>query len=461
MLVALLIACLFASLALAQQVGQHGKLRVSPNHRFLEYEDGAPFLYLGDTAWQLFQRLTREETDLYLKNRAEKGFTVIQAVVLQAGKDLTAPNAYGDPPLAGSDPTKPNEAYFRHVDYAVAKARELGLFVGMVPTWGGNWQRYDKKPPYVFDRNNARVYGRYLGQRYKDEPIIWILGGDALVHLEEEKEIISAMAEGLREGDGGAHLITFHPRGPGQSSDYFHQARWLDFNMNQSSHGAHDHDNGLLIEHDYSLKPPKPTVDGEPRYETMSVGFYYKNASRMDRFDDYDVRQAAYWSMLAGACGHTYGNNSVWQFWTPSREPAFYVNVPWRSSLNHAGAFQMGYLRTLFESRPYQKLIPDQAIIIDGPRQGGAKIRAAVANDSSFAFFYSPRGENFTVDRSRIRGPRIREIWYDPRYGASYDVHTTDNTTFQTYTPPTAGRGNDWILIIEDVSENFPLPGMQ
>jgi hypothetical protein len=269
------------------------------------------------------------------------------------------------------------------------------------------------------------------------------------------------MAEGLREGDGGAHLITFHPRGPGQSSDYFQQAPWLDFNMNQSSHGAHDHDNGLLTEHDYSLKPPKPTVDGEPRYETMPVGFYYKNASRYDRFDDYDVRQAAYWSMLAGACGHTYGNNNVWQFWTPSREPAFYANVPWRRSLDHAGAFQMGYLRVLFESRPYQKLVPDQSIIVDGPRQGGAKVRAAVASDSSFAFFYSPRGENFTVNRSRIKGPRIREIWYDPRYGAAYDVHTTDNTTFQTYTPPTSGRGNDWILIVEDVSQKFRLPSSQ
>jgi len=459
MFIVLLLAYPIAVLSSPQQTGNHGKLRVSQNHRFLEYEDGTPFLYLGDTAWQLFHRLTREETDLYLRNRAEKGFTVIQAVVLQSGKDLAAPNAYGDPPLVGSDPAKPNEAYFKHVDYVVAKAQALGLFVGMLPTWGGNWKRYNSKPPYVFDTNNARAYGVYLGKRYKDKPIIWILGGDGGVYLEEEKEIIAAMAKGLQEGDGGTHLITFHPRGPGQSSDYFQQAPWLDFNMNQSSHGAHDHDNGLLIDHDYSLKPQKPTLDGEPRYETMPVGFYYKNASRYDRFDDYDVRQAAYWSMLAGACGHTYGNNNVWQFWTASREPAFYANVPWRPSLDHAGAFQMGYLRALFESRPYQKLVPDQSIIVDGPRQGGARIRAAVARDSSFAFFYSPRGENFTVDRSRIKGPRIREIWYDPRYGAAYDVHTTDNTTFQTYTPPTSGRGNDWVLIIEDVSKGFPLPG--
>jgi hypothetical protein len=33
-----------------------------------------------------------------------------------------------------------------------------------------------------------------------------------------------------------------------------------------------------------------------------------------------------------------------------------------------------------------------------------------------------------------------------------------DTKGFQTYTPPTNGRGNDWILIIENAEMNFPLP---
>ena len=36
----------------------------------------------ADTAWQLFHRLTREEARRYLEDRAKKGFTVVQAVVL-------------------------------------------------------------------------------------------------------------------------------------------------------------------------------------------------------------------------------------------------------------------------------------------------------------------------------------------------------------------------------------------
>ena len=41
--------------------------------RFLAWEDGAPFFYLGDTAWELFHRLTKEEIALYLKTRAKQG----------------------------------------------------------------------------------------------------------------------------------------------------------------------------------------------------------------------------------------------------------------------------------------------------------------------------------------------------------------------------------------------------
>ena len=94
-----------------------------------------------------------------------------------------------------------------------------------------------------------------------------------------------------------------------------------------------------------NLRISKPTLDGEPRYESIPVGFYFRNISKLDRFDDYDARQAAYWSVLAGACGHTYGNNNVWQMWTPDRKPALWANIPWHESLDTPGAFQMGFVR--------------------------------------------------------------------------------------------------------------------
>src|SRR4051794_39741956 len=79
------------------------RLKVSDNKRFLVTTDGRPFFYLGDTAWELFHRLNREEADRYLTDRARKGFTVIQAVVLAELDGLHTPNPYGQTPLKGDD----------------------------------------------------------------------------------------------------------------------------------------------------------------------------------------------------------------------------------------------------------------------------------------------------------------------------------------------------------------------
>lgn len=452
---AFLLAAVLAGVADAQAPA---RLRVSENRRYLEDASGRPFFYLGDTAWQLFHRLSREEADLYLRNRAAKGFTVIQAVLLAELGGLDDPNAYGDLALQNRDPDRPNEAYFRHADWIVKRANELGLAVGLLPTWGSYWKQGAGQ---IFNPEKAYRYGLFLGRRYREASLIWILGGDQNVETAEERAIIDAMARGLREGDGGAHLITFHPRGPGQSSLALQDAPWLDFHMNQTSHGARDHDTGLFIERDLRLQPLRPTLDGEPRYELLPVGFYMANYSRLERFDDFDVRQAAYWAILAGACGHTYGHSSVWQMWQPGRKPILWASVPWREALDHPGAFQMGHVRRLFESRPFSKLVPDQTLALNAPQTGGAKVRAARASDGSFVIVYSPFGEPFTIEKSRLPAKRLREIWYDPRYGVAHLVHRTDNQGFQTYTPPTRGRGQDWVLILEDDSAKLPaLPGM-
>lgn len=431
-------------------------LEISEDGRHFVHPDGTPFFWLGDTAWELFHRLDREEATRYLEDRAEKGFTVIQAVVLAQLGGLDTPNPYGHTPLENNDPSRPNEAYFKHVDFVVNKAEELGLYVAMLPTWGTYWK---SRGQTIFTEQNARSFGHFLGERYREAPVIWVLGGDANIASAEERAIIDAMAEGLQAGGGDEHLMTYHPRGPGLSSEQVHSASWLDFNMIQSSHGARDHDNGTFVRHDYGLTPVKPTLDGEPRYEGIPVGFYFENSDPFERFDAYDVRQAAYWALLSGAAGHTYGNNSIWQMWSPEWEPVLSAKTPWHAALDHPGAFQMTYVRRLFTSRPFQKLAPDPDLVVQGPEGLGASVRAARAEDGSFAFVYSPRGAPFTVDTRRIEASSLKEIWYNPRYGTAHPTHTTTTAGFQTFTPPSEGRGHDWILILEDASASFPLPG--
>ena len=150
-------------------------ITVSDNRRFLQTESGAPFFWLGDTAWELFHRLTREEAELFLENRRRKGMNVIQAVALAEFDGLHTPNAYGDYALVDDDPTRPNEAYFGHVDFIVNLAAEKGLYIGLLPTWGDKVTAQWGAGPVIFTPENARSYGRWLGDRYRDRTNICLL----------------------------------------------------------------------------------------------------------------------------------------------------------------------------------------------------------------------------------------------------------------------------------------------
>ena len=356
-------------------------LRISENRRYLTYEDGTPFFYLGDTAWELFHRLDREEADFYLRTRAEQGFTVIQAVVL-AEHGFALPNPYGEHPLVDNDPTQPNEAYFQHVDTVVRRAAELGLTIGMLPTWGDKWNQKWGEGPEIFTPANAYAYGLTLGKRYRDAPVIWILGGDRPVETEAHVEIVRAMAAGLTEGDEGRHLRTFHPSGGHTSSEYFHGENWLDFNMYQSGH-ARDRDCYSLIAGDYALKPTKPCMDAEPGYEDHPNGFKVENGY----LDAYDVRKAAYWDLFAGAHGHTYGCHDIWQFLNTDRfPPVTAARTPWREAIHLPGADQMQFARKLIESRPFLSRIPDRSLVTSEQGTGGDHVEAARSEDGSYAF---------------------------------------------------------------------------
>jgi hypothetical protein len=439
--------------------GSRHPLRIAPDGRHILQADGRAFLYLADTAWALFHRLTFEEADRYLRNRAAKGFTVVQAVVLWDLDAADATNGVGAP-LVGLDPRRPNEAYLAHVDRVVDRAAELGLTVALLPTWGDKWHsRQNEKGPKVFrDPETARDFARLVGRRYGPRSVIFVLGGDRNVETPEDLAVTRAFAHGLKETAPQA-LLTYHPRGPGRSSDVLHGEPWLDFDMIQSSHTGRGIDTAGNVEHDRALVPKKPTLDGEARYEAIVVDFYDRGANPALRFDDVDVRETAYRSLLAGAAGHTYGDNNVWQMWAPGRPPEIEADTPWEEALDHPGAFQMGHLRRLFESRPWEKLEPAQDLLVGPNAPGEGFVRAAMASDRSFAFVYSPLGAPVAVDQQRLGARDVTSWWFDPRYGRAYRLHTGVGTAIQVFTPPSSGRGADWMLVLDDAARGFEAPG--
>lgn len=58
----------------------------------------------------------------------------------------------------------------------------------------------------------------------------------------------------------------------------------------------------------------------------------------------------------------------------------------------------------------------------------------------------------------KISGTEVTAFWYNPKSGESKDGGHFANTGQQIFTPPSAGYGQDWVLVIDDASKNYAKP---
>ncbi|MBW3622221.1 MAG: glycoside hydrolase family 140 protein, partial [Armatimonadetes bacterium] len=304
----------------------------------------------------------------------------------------------------------------------------------------------------------------FLGERYRDlNHLIWILGGDRKPTGYEETW--RAMARGIAEGTCGREdysqtVMTYHPWGGASSADWFHEEPWLTFHMIQSGHHA-DSRPWEKIAEGYALSPPKPILNGEPAYEQIPNNL--KNDSKLD---EYYVRKFAYTSLFAGACGHTYGANELWQMWKPENDPVSPVlkgpllgaDTLWSDALQYPGAKQMRHVRALMESRPFFSRIPAPEMVADADRD---RVHATRDSEGSYAFAYTVSGALFTLDLRALSGETIRSAWYDPRTGEFTPFEEFRKTAERTFTPPSDGPQDDWVLVLDDAAKEYPLPGVR
>ena len=416
-------ACLAASAASDPKPWQHGRLCVSDNQRFLQHADGTPFFLLGETAWLMPQRLNRDEVQYYLQQCHEAGYNMVQVQVLN---DVPSYNVYGTPSHTATatgayrlpQPQEEAAGYWRHLDHIVSEAARQGIYVGLVCVWGSVVKAGK------LSEDEARAYGTFMAQRYKDRPnIIWIMGGD--IQGDVRPEVWQMMATTIKGIDSN-HLMTFHPRGRTTSAHWWSKAPWIDFHSFQSGHrrygqrmGTKDYpipdgteeDNWMYVDSVWTYSPTKPVIDDEPIYEGIPHGLHDANEPRWQACD---VRRYAYWSVFAGACGHTYGNNAIMQFYRPGLPPAYHNNKAWYDALNNPGFHQMQHLKRLMLALPYFERVPDQSIICDnGTRYD--RLIATRGNDYLLVYNYTSRP--MRLDLNRISGDTKRVWWMDAATG--------------------------------------------
>lgn len=474
---------LFLSLLLFPALAQ---IEVHPGNRYLQNGDGTPFFWLGDTCWELFHRMTREDTETFLDVRKDQGFNVIQAVALAEEDGLHTPNRYGDFPLLDDDPARlavtpgsnPANAaeydYWDHVDWVVKEAAERGLYIGLLPTWGDKVAHLWGLGPRVFNADNARTYGKALGERYRDHwNIIWILGGDRPAVYQgndgkqyDDRPIWRAMAEGIKEGEEGkVHFMTYHTSGGSNStSQFIHNEKWLQMNSFQSSHGARETPAWDWAKRDLAMDPPKPTIDMEPCYEDHPVNPWDGKWTReRGYFNDYDVRARIYRGVFAGTAGVTYGHHQIWQFLDPELYEPVNIGdtiITWRKAMKADGAYQMQHLKKLMLSRPYFSRIPDQEIILSDKGTDYSDLLAATrSEDGSYAMIYLPQPKAVRVDMSKLIGDSKRAWWFDPATGKAFEAEVGAHIGAATFAPPAGGK--DWVLVVDDASRNFPSPAAE
>ena len=440
---------------------KHGRLVVSDNHRFLQFQDGTPFFYLGDTGWEFFHRLTYKEAEKYLENRRQKGFTVIQAVLLAELDGLNTPNRNGDKPFIDNDPGRPDKAYFAFADSLIHLAESKGLFIGLLPTWGdkvdkGTWGM----GPEIFNPENAFAYGKFLGDRYRNfTNIIWICGGDRPGGTNSKNTgsnfpVWDAMARGIKSADPN-HLMTYHPWGEKSSSEWFHNCDWLDFNMAQTGHGQRTYSIYRMIQKDYALTPVKPCMDGEPRYEDHPINWM---PDSLGWFNEMHVRQAAYWNLFTGALGHTYGCHPVWQMAAPGYSPVGYARHYWYDVLDLPGAWQMLNVRRLFESRPTLNRVPFSEIVLNPGDEYG---HIVATRGEGYVMVYTPFGNDIELDGNMLPAVKYKAWWFDPRSGKSMKAGTVEKKNQLRFMAPSRGPGFDWVLVLDEEDKEFNPPGTE
>lgn len=426
-------------------------LKISNNKKYL-MQGNKPFFWLGDTAWLIFHKLTESEAFTYLENRAEKGFNVIQAVLVYATPNLRDINKMYIPNCDIN-----SEEYWAHCDKIIKKAEELGIYMALLPSWGSLVKHK------IINETNAESYCRFLAKRYKNYTnIIWVLGGD--IKPIGFESLYNQMGEILKL-ENPDKLIAFHPFGRCASSEWFSSSEWLDINMFQSGHRRYDQaslgkwddnqksnafygeDNWRYVIKDHSRTPLKPTLDAEPSYEWILQGLHDQNEPYWTADD---VRSYAYWSVFAGACGHTYGDNSIMQFYSDNVQDigSYGVLDYWQVAIHHEGSGQMKYLAELMNSVDFTEGEPLDELLISGQKEKHNRI--AVFGSKDFLFVYDRNGNDFELNLNDYIGCKM--WWMSPANGIKSYIGTVDKQrTFKAVVPKRFDSHKDILLIIKRI----------
>jgi chitodextrinase len=418
-------------------------LRLSGDGRSLVDQAGQPFFINGDTAWSLIAQLTREDADVYLSDREQKGFNLVMVNLIEHRFASQAPaNIYNNSPFSpAGNLAAPNEAYFAHADYVVRKAAEKGIIVLLAPLYLGGGCNSEGWCTEVRNSSSStmRAWGRYVGNRYKTFPnIIWLIGGDTDPVASGVGSQVLDFVAGLREYDT-THLMTAHNASEQSARDVWNGQSWLNINDVYTYQST---SSKALSQ--YNRSPFMPLFLIESAYEN-------EHSSTPQ-----SLRNQAYSAILSGATlGHIFGNCPIWAF---GAAPSFCTPTNWQQQLNSTGSRTLAYVGQLFTSRAFTQLRPDQShtVMTAGYEFGSTYASTSRTADGNTVIAYLPTRRTVTIDLTRVTGSLARAWWFNPGTTQATLIGDFPTTGTRTFTPPVDG---DWVLVVDNADLGLSAPG--
>lgn len=420
-------------------------IALSSDKTYLVDPSGAPVFINGDTAWSLMAQPTNAQVQAYLDDRKAKGYNVIIVSLIEAAFADNAPaNALGDRPFTGAPFATPNEAYFARADWIIEQAAARGITLLLAPAYVGydcGWEGWCAQLQSA-SLSTMRGYGRFLGNRYKDHPnIVWLIGGDTNPFAHNVDEKLAEMVAGIKEFDPD-HLMTAHTGPETSAQEIWGSPPWLDLNTIYT----------------YSERTYEKTASEYRRANALPLFLLETAYENEHGSTPLSLRATAYHSVLWGArLGHFFGNCPIWPFGA-STAANFCRSTNWIAELDSAGSTTVAYIGDLMRSRRHWLMRPDHAnaVMTQGHGSGSTRAVTARAADGSSVIAYLPTRRQVTIDMTKVSGSNAQVWWWNPRTNSATNVGTFPTTGSQAFTPPDT---NDWVLVIDDASQNFPPPG--
>lgn len=378
------------------------KLRVSKNKKHFETEKGERFFYLADTVWSAFTNATLEEWNEYLDYRKIQGFNVLQINILQQW-DASETDLNIKPFTYREDGSfnfyERNEDYFERAEKMVDMAVEKGFVPALVLLWSnyvpGTWAS-EITDINIMPLEIIEEYVKYVDQRFSKYNPIYLVSGDTDFPTNLTIKYYSLALETIKKLSPHC-LTTLHVRGRHKEiPDEFLYSDKLDFYMFQSGHNIKFQNMSYKLAEEFNNKPVKrPSINSEPCYEQMG---YSRNV--YGRFDRFDVRKAAWQSLLSGAdAGITYGAHGIWSWHKKGKHfglvgEAFDKPFDWKEALKFEGSWDYAFAKEIFSLYKLNDLNA-----IDIVMNNTEEIRAAANNDLTKIVIYVPFNTVVKLDK--------------------------------------------------------------